>query len=266
MAIFGLGIVVCVAGGLKTQYIIESMGHSYDEQWDAYSLWIVTTVEIDVGIICASAPALRPFVVRYLPKVFGSSRGRSNNSATNGSRPYRPRSILFSPTLRSPSIDSQGDDHNGDAGNYISLSGSPKLAPRSRMYSNSSLMDGAVVVDTDYQTTGRTSSQREFIKKPPRTSKSSSAQSPTHSDQPFDFSDAFHNTATATTVTARGPPETEQNNNFPLLHTVRARIEEELERQGKVGVRRSERGPGRPEWDVEQNGGQRGQGIDYEEE
>ena len=32
-------------------------------------LWIATTVEIDVGIICASAPALRPFISKYFPKL-----------------------------------------------------------------------------------------------------------------------------------------------------------------------------------------------------
>ena len=71
IAIFGLGSVVCAAGALKTNYVQTGIGESYDEQWDVYPLWILTAVEADVGLICASAPALKPLVVRYLPHVFG---------------------------------------------------------------------------------------------------------------------------------------------------------------------------------------------------
>lgn len=45
------------------------MIESFDEQWEGYPLWIATTVEIDIGIICASAPALRPLISKYMPKL-----------------------------------------------------------------------------------------------------------------------------------------------------------------------------------------------------
>ncbi|PGH31228.1 hypothetical protein GX50_06013 [[Emmonsia] crescens] len=79
IGIFCLGAIVVVASCIKTRYIVSAIGESYDEQFDAYPLWIMSIVEIDLGIICASAPALRPLVSRYMPKVFGSmSRSRSS--------------------------------------------------------------------------------------------------------------------------------------------------------------------------------------------
>ncbi|OJD11037.1 hypothetical protein ACJ73_09626 [Blastomyces percursus] len=79
IAIFCLGAIVVAASCVKTGYIVTAMGESYDEQFDAYPLWIMSIVEIDIGIICASAPALRPLISRYIPKAFGTmSRSRSS--------------------------------------------------------------------------------------------------------------------------------------------------------------------------------------------
>lgn len=84
IAIFGLGFVVCVAGALKTHYVHTGIGESYDEQWDVYPLWILTIVEADVGLICASAPALKPFVGRYLPQVFGPQSAWTSRHSARG--------------------------------------------------------------------------------------------------------------------------------------------------------------------------------------
>ncbi|PGG98810.1 hypothetical protein GX51_06606 [Blastomyces parvus] len=79
IAIFCLGAIVVAASCVKTRYIVTAMAESYDEQFDAYPLWIMSIVEIDLGIICASAPALRPLISRYMPKTFGTlSRSRSS--------------------------------------------------------------------------------------------------------------------------------------------------------------------------------------------
>ncbi|KLJ06698.1 hypothetical protein EMPG_17809 [Blastomyces silverae] len=78
IGIFCLGAIVVAASCVKTVYIVTAIGESYDEQFDAYPLWIMSIVEIDLGIICASAPALRPLISRYIPKAFGTmSRSRS---------------------------------------------------------------------------------------------------------------------------------------------------------------------------------------------
>ncbi|KAK5108050.1 hypothetical protein LTR62_008824 [Meristemomyces frigidus] len=57
--LFSLGFIVLVAGTVRTYYIWEAFMQSYDETWMAYPLWICAAVEIDVGVICACAPALK---------------------------------------------------------------------------------------------------------------------------------------------------------------------------------------------------------------
>ncbi|KXL50068.1 hypothetical protein M433DRAFT_27169 [Acidomyces richmondensis BFW] len=57
--LFGLGFIVIIAGSIRTYYIWRGLIDSYDETWFAYPLWIAAAVEIDVGVICACAPALK---------------------------------------------------------------------------------------------------------------------------------------------------------------------------------------------------------------
>jgi hypothetical protein len=58
--LFSLGFIVTIAGIVRTWYIYKSLIAEYDQTWFAYPLWIAAAVEIDLGVICASAPALRP--------------------------------------------------------------------------------------------------------------------------------------------------------------------------------------------------------------
>lgn len=78
---FGLGTAVVVVSALKTKYLVSSVRDSYDEQWDAYPLWICGIIELDVSLICASAPALRPLVARYFPDALGTIRSSYRRSA-----------------------------------------------------------------------------------------------------------------------------------------------------------------------------------------
>lgn len=84
--LFGLGIIVTVAGVVRTWYIYASLIKSYDQTWYAYPLWIAATVEIDLGVICASAPVLRPLIANVPFSVHrtisrGISLGRFSGSA-----------------------------------------------------------------------------------------------------------------------------------------------------------------------------------------
>ncbi|KAF2429363.1 hypothetical protein EJ08DRAFT_573853, partial [Tothia fuscella] len=54
-----LGFVVCIAGAIRSYYTWLSLIHSYDETWETYGVWLSAAVEIDLGVICACAPALR---------------------------------------------------------------------------------------------------------------------------------------------------------------------------------------------------------------
>ncbi|KAF2221797.1 hypothetical protein BDZ85DRAFT_220207 [Elsinoe ampelina] len=55
-----LGIVVTAAGVVRTYYIYKSLIASWDVTWYAFYLWIAACVEIDLAVICACAPALKP--------------------------------------------------------------------------------------------------------------------------------------------------------------------------------------------------------------
>lgn len=78
--LFALGIIVTVAGIVRTWFIYKSLMTTYDNTWYvqcrftfpttlwliklryAYPLWIAAAVEIDLGVICASAPVLKPLL------------------------------------------------------------------------------------------------------------------------------------------------------------------------------------------------------------
>ena len=74
-----LGIVVTVAGALRTYYSWRSLIASWDSTWYAYPLWIAGAVEIDLGVICACAPALKTLLQKPLRRL--SSRISSKISS-----------------------------------------------------------------------------------------------------------------------------------------------------------------------------------------
>lgn len=56
--VFGLGLVVIVAGVVRTYYIWKGLIDSYDVTWYAYPLWIAAAVEIDVAIVSTNSGRL----------------------------------------------------------------------------------------------------------------------------------------------------------------------------------------------------------------
>ncbi|KAF2120322.1 hypothetical protein BDV96DRAFT_567058 [Lophiotrema nucula] len=82
IGIFGLGLVTCVCGILRMYYAIYVYYYTYDITWYAFYGWIWTALEADLGVICASAPALKVFFHRY----FNLSGNRSTNGYSNGKK------------------------------------------------------------------------------------------------------------------------------------------------------------------------------------
>ncbi|OJJ41408.1 hypothetical protein ASPWEDRAFT_99978 [Aspergillus wentii DTO 134E9] len=80
ISIFGLGIVVNIAGSIRTAYVYKSMISSYDETWMGWPVLLAATVEINLGLICASAPALRPLISSFLPQLLQSTRQYASSS------------------------------------------------------------------------------------------------------------------------------------------------------------------------------------------
>ncbi|CAI7599221.1 unnamed protein product [Penicillium discolor] len=79
ISIFGLGVVVNVAGCVRTVYVWKSMLTGYDGTWLGWPGLITAAVELSLGLICSSAPALRPLIAAFLPRLLSSTRNISSS-------------------------------------------------------------------------------------------------------------------------------------------------------------------------------------------
>ncbi|PSN59014.1 hypothetical protein BS50DRAFT_449075, partial [Corynespora cassiicola Philippines] len=64
VVLFSLGFIVTGAGIVRTWYIYVSLIREWDQTWFAYPLWICAAIEIHLGVVCASAPVLRPLFAK----------------------------------------------------------------------------------------------------------------------------------------------------------------------------------------------------------
>lgn len=67
--LFGLGIIVTIAGIIRTWYIYRSLFNEWDQTWYSYPLWIAAAVEIDLGVVRQPFSKLRceiDMFVRYV--------------------------------------------------------------------------------------------------------------------------------------------------------------------------------------------------------
>ncbi|CZS91388.1 uncharacterized protein RAG0_02028 [Rhynchosporium agropyri] len=70
--LFGAGFLVTVASIMRTYYLYK-VNTTWDKTWVAMPAWISSSVELYLGIICASIPATKKFFSRISPKIFGAS-------------------------------------------------------------------------------------------------------------------------------------------------------------------------------------------------
>ncbi|KAK4979514.1 hypothetical protein LTR28_004249 [Elasticomyces elasticus] len=126
VVLLSLGFAVTVAGVVRTYSIWWSLIKSWDETWFAYPLWIAAAVEIDLAVICACAPALKPLIWPPLTQLSHSLSSRlsllrsqgpsrkgspmssqtsaptpTNNNNTNTFNPLRPLARLLHPSYSS---------------------------------------------------------------------------------------------------------------------------------------------------------------------
>lgn len=62
---------------------LVSFATSTNPTWDQWDVTFWSTVEINVGIICACMPTFRVLLAHVLPKVFGSTVGLSRQLQTD---------------------------------------------------------------------------------------------------------------------------------------------------------------------------------------
>ena len=63
--IFCLGLLVVAAGSVRTYYL-EKLGHTLDLTWVGFDVYVWAHLEIQLSLICASAPALRALFRKHL--------------------------------------------------------------------------------------------------------------------------------------------------------------------------------------------------------
>ena len=63
--VFSLGLLVVAAGAVRTYYL-NKLGYTYDVTWIGFDVLVWAVLEVQLAIICASAPALRVLFRQYL--------------------------------------------------------------------------------------------------------------------------------------------------------------------------------------------------------
>ncbi|KAI5199839.1 hypothetical protein E4T42_07803 [Aureobasidium subglaciale] len=88
VSLLSMGLVVTVAGVVRTYYIWRTLMATYDETWDSMPLFICAIVEIDLAILCGCAPALKPLfapMISHVSEMISTVTGSGSNS-TRGTR------------------------------------------------------------------------------------------------------------------------------------------------------------------------------------
>ncbi|EUC40350.1 hypothetical protein COCMIDRAFT_109065 [Bipolaris oryzae ATCC 44560] len=83
--IFGMGLITCFCGLMRTYYATKLYYFTYDITWIAYYGWIWTNLEAQLAVICASAPSLKVFFNRYLTQY--TSRDGYTGNLSRGKTP-----------------------------------------------------------------------------------------------------------------------------------------------------------------------------------
>ncbi|KAL6160853.1 hypothetical protein ACJQWK_01837 [Exserohilum turcicum] len=77
VGILTIGWFVCVVSVLRLHALIRLQGHMTDNTYYSAPAAYWSNIEMNLAIVCASLPALKPLIVRIIP-AFSSSHGGSN--------------------------------------------------------------------------------------------------------------------------------------------------------------------------------------------
>ncbi|KUJ19087.1 uncharacterized protein LY89DRAFT_731510 [Mollisia scopiformis] len=63
ITLFAVGFCITLIGAVRTYYLYK-VTSQWDKTWEAYPVWLTSSLELYVGIICASIPATKRFFTR----------------------------------------------------------------------------------------------------------------------------------------------------------------------------------------------------------
>ncbi len=107
LAIVSLGVLVIVAAIVRLVQILR-YDFDGDRTWDFSNITTWTAIEVDTGLFCASAPAIRPVIRKLTPRFMSYSLDDPSNSPTyqrhesrhqrtdnirHASQPHNPASV-----------------------------------------------------------------------------------------------------------------------------------------------------------------------------
>ncbi|EEU37813.1 uncharacterized protein NECHADRAFT_88258 [Fusarium vanettenii 77-13-4] len=83
---FCVGTFVTVVSILRLRAVVKFKAETENATWEFLEVSKWSTIEINVGMICACMPSLRILLVRLFPKILGTSRRYYQNYASNTGR------------------------------------------------------------------------------------------------------------------------------------------------------------------------------------
>ncbi|KAL7626169.1 hypothetical protein AAE478_002939 [Parahypoxylon ruwenzoriense] len=98
ICLFGIGILASSVGIART-YFTWILTTNFDINWNAWTVWLSSAIELNLGIICASIPATKPFFASYLPGIIGSTFGPRNSMNTFIRIEWEAKPLRSSPSL-----------------------------------------------------------------------------------------------------------------------------------------------------------------------
>ncbi|CUS08050.1 unnamed protein product [Tuber aestivum] len=93
LVVFAGGLVVCIAGAVRISFLAAVFNPSSDYTLIGTDLWIITATELDLGIICASIPALKAFLARFFPRLLHRPTKQVRHGISNRSYPMSSKSV-----------------------------------------------------------------------------------------------------------------------------------------------------------------------------
>ncbi|KAH6877950.1 hypothetical protein BKA58DRAFT_85959 [Alternaria rosae] len=151
-AIFALGYLVCIVAGVRSYFVWRTFNSpQYDSTWESWPAWLLCVLEIQLGAICASAPALKVFLSHYFKVATsmysGSSQGTTHASIQKGGGTWWKSAS--SGTSGSRGTQASKPDRNG----YIREPGNAHMVDE----------EGGIVLQDTKRCDGRTESIETFI-------------------------------------------------------------------------------------------------------
>ncbi|KAF1915120.1 integral membrane protein [Ampelomyces quisqualis] len=97
--LFSVGGLVMVAGSFRAYYVHYTLMKTYDATWYGYQIWLWTSVETNVGVICGCIPALKPLL-------FPSRARKQGSKYANGSTASKRREKI-TPVIEQVEMDTR---------------------------------------------------------------------------------------------------------------------------------------------------------------